>query len=141
MRMTGKFIAGIALVLLGGWLFLGMFGIHLGGLIGFLLGAALIYFGVKKIKQDHKVLGVFSLIFGFMFLGGSLPFLIGLALAAVCIYYGWKLIKNDCPEREREPAAAYSGDMDFVDYKDVKVEDSFDREWEEFLRKNRKKDD
>ncbi|HEX7064029.1 MAG TPA: protein liaI [Bacillales bacterium] len=139
MRMTGKFIAGVALVLLGGWLFLGMFGIHLGGLITFFIGAVLICFGIKKLKQDHKVLGVISLIFGFMFLGGSLPFLISLAVAAVCIYFGWKLIKQE--GRHSEPAAAFSGETEFVDDRNLKVEDSFDREWEDFLRKNRKNED
>ncbi|HEU5138665.1 MAG TPA: protein liaI [Bacillales bacterium] len=139
MNITGKFIGGIALVLLGGWLLLGMFGVHLGGLIALLFGIVLICFGVKKLKQDHKVLGVISLIFGFMFLGGSLPFLISLALAAVCIYFGWKLIKQE--RHQSEPAAAYSGDTEFMDYRNVKVEDSFDREWEDFLRKNPKDND
>lgn len=137
MNWSGKTLLGILLVGFGVCAFFGAFGIHLGGLIGLVIGIALAYYGVKRLKDGHKGVGVISLIIGLMILTGSLPFLIGLALAAACIYFGWKMIKrNDHPE----PAPAFGGD-DTYTYKDVKVEDSFETEWKDFLKKHRNDDD
>ncbi|HET7578228.1 MAG TPA: protein liaI [Bacillales bacterium] len=136
MSWTGKTIIGILLVAFGLCAFFGMFGIHLGGLIGLAIGIALACFGIKKLKEGRKGAGIIALIIGLMFLGASLPFLIGLAFAVACIYFGWKMIKKD--DHHSEPA--YSGNANTA-YKEVELTNNFDEEWKDFMRKHRKDDD
>lgn len=139
MRGSGKTVAGIVLILLGASVFFGMFGVHLGGIIAFVIAAALIWFGAKKLKAGHTVLGVIALVVGLMMFTGAIPFLISMLVALACIYFGWKLLKkHDHPD----PAPAYVGTM-HSHHEDVdnKVEDSFETEWKEFLKKHHKDDE
>lgn len=138
MSGSGKSLVGIILLLLGASVFFGMFGIHLGGIIAFAIAAALIWFGVKKLKAGHTVIGVIALIIGIMMFAGSIPFLISVVFAVICIYFGWKLIKRDNDDPEPEPA--YGGTT-YSHYEDVKVEDNFDAEWKEFMKKHHKDDE
>lgn len=137
MSGSGKSLVGIILLLLGATVFFGMFGIHLGGIIAFVIAAALIWFGAKKLKAGHPVMGVIALVIGLMMLAGSIPFLISVAIAVVCIYFGWKLIKRE--DDDPEPAPAYGGTT-YSHHEDVEVEDNFDAEWKEFLKKHDKDD-
>lgn len=137
MSGSGKSIAGIILLLLGASVFFGMFGIHLGGIISFVIAVALIWFGAKKLKTGHTVLGLITLVIGFMMVVSSLPFLISVVFAVICIYFGWKLVKRT--DDDPDPAPAYSGTTSGYD-EDVKVEDNFDSEWKEFLQKFHEED-
>ncbi|TCP18633.1 lia operon protein LiaI [Scopulibacillus darangshiensis] len=137
MNWSGKALIGLVLIVLGGLTFLGMFGIHIGGLIGFAIALILIYFGVKKIKAGHKIFGAILLFIGGMMFLGSLPMLITVAVSVLLIYFGWKLMKKNEDHLEPEPAfSSHEGHT----YKDVKGESSFDSEWKKFLKRQNKND-
>lgn len=136
MTWSGKTVAGLALLAFGICALLGILGIHLGGLIAFFVGIVLACYGLKKLKDGRKGRGIVALIFALILLGSSLPFLISMAFAAVCIYFGWRLIKK---EDHSEPAVTYSGNGNTA-YKEVEVDDHFETEWKDFLKKNRNDD-
>lgn len=133
MSWSGKTLAGIILLIIGGSMVMGMVGIHVGGLVGLLLGLVLCYYGIKALKSGNKAIGVIGLIFGLMILTGSLPFLISLVLALICIYFGWKMIKKE--EAGPNPVPAFSDDT-YQAHDYVKAEDSFEDEWKRFLKRN-----
>lgn len=138
MNWSGKSIVGIALLIFGGLVFLGMFGIHLGGIIAFLIALGLVYYGVKKLKTSatggQKAIGIIALVIGIMMFVGSLPLLITLLFSAMLIYFGWKMIKKDRGDMEPEPA--YSSEAGHIREK-VEVENNFDSEWKDFLKRNK----
>lgn len=138
MNLNGKSLAGIALVLFGAVVFFGMFGVHLGGIVAFALGIALVCYGVKKWKNGDNVLAVIALILGVLMFGGSLPFLIGLLFAVICIYFGWKLMRKE--KDDSEPTLVYDGDMSGSG-QSIDLEKNFDTEWRDFLYRQHHKDD
>ncbi|MFC7395416.1 LiaF transmembrane domain-containing protein [Scopulibacillus cellulosilyticus] len=135
MSLNFKSLVGIILLLIGAVAFLGMLGIHIGGLIPFALSVILIYYGGKKLKTSstggQKAIGVTALIIGILMFVGLLPLLVTLAISAVLIYFGWKLIKDT-----KEPAPTLSGET-VNNYKNVKFESSFDTEWKDFLKRHK----
>ena len=148
MSWSGKTIVGFALLAFGVCAFLGIFGIHLTGLITFFLGIAVVIYGLKKLKEGRKGLGIIALIFALILLGHSLPFIIGLGFAFICIYFGWQMIKKGDTSCHRKPAAAFGGDADIdyeskgdVKYKEVELDDRFETEWKDFMRKQDKRED
>lgn len=126
MKMNGKTIIGIILILFGLSLFFG--GGSFGGLISIAISAALLYYGAKRWSGGHKISGIILILFGICFLTGSLPFILGLALAAGLIYFGWKMIKDE--PNDSDPII-------HTHKEDPAYTSSFDSEWEEFLEKNK----
>lgn len=78
MKITSKTIIGSILMFVGLSIF---FGGSLGGLIPILIGAWLIYVGVKKYEQGSKTFGVILAVIGVMIVVQGLPFILGIALA------------------------------------------------------------
>lgn len=71
MKITSKTIIGSILMFIGLSIF---FGGSLGGLIPTLIGAWLIYVGVKKYDKGSKTTGVILTIIGVLLVAQSLPF-------------------------------------------------------------------
>lgn len=141
MSWNGKTIAGFVLLAFGICAFLGIFGIHLGGLILFFFGIVVAIYGLKKMKEGRNGLGIIALIFALILLGHSLPFIIGLGFAIACIYIGWKMIKKRKPPY-RESVSTVGGHSEMghespidAKYKEVELDDGFDTEWRDFMRR------
>ncbi|GAE35685.1 hypothetical protein [Halalkalibacter akibai] len=101
MKITGKVIGGILLMFIGANIVLGMLGIHIGGLLGLVIGGCLLYFGYSKYKEKGKwsfgsiLLGLL----GAIILLGGMGGLVGLAIGALLVYGGYQLIN---PKKENE---------------------------------------
>ncbi|MFD2169931.1 hypothetical protein [Tumebacillus lipolyticus] len=112
----------------------------MGGFISFLISLMFFYFGVKNLKRGKKVSAVILLLLGLMFTGGWLPALIGmvfslvfaLAILAGGAYIVLKLMRK---LKEDQPVCRHSGDVHTAGR--VKVDDRFDDEWKDFLKKQR----
>lgn len=135
MRWAGKTILGISLLLVG---LLALF--SLGWLIPFAVGAFLVVVGIKKMKRSHgkgnKIWGMILLVIGLLIIGHMIPFLVGLIIAAVCFHFGYKLIKKGGHRPDLDPGFAGTHQSHQTDH--VDLEDSFDSEWERFLKKQKK---
>ncbi|MGE6630033.1 hypothetical protein [Bacillus sp. NPDC077027] len=128
MNMSGKAIIGLILMLLGLSIF---FGGSVGGIIPSIIGAWLIYVGVKKYDKGNKIGGVIIAIIGLMMLVHFLPLLISIVLALALFYFGWKLMNV---ESSRSHRRSYR-EAETVPHSEDKFESSFDQEWEDFLKK------
>ncbi|TPE68747.1 LiaF transmembrane domain-containing protein [Halalkalibacterium halodurans] len=103
MKGAGKWIFGILLVIIGANMILGMFNIHLGGIIGLVLGALLLYWGYQQWQARGKLSfgSVLLLAFGSILVMGGLGGVIGLAVAILFIYFGYRLLKKSDNDEEQ----------------------------------------
>lgn len=129
MKITGKTIIGLVLMFIGLSIF---FGGSLGGLIPSIIGAWLIYLGVKKYDKNSKTTGVILAVIGALLVVKSLPFLLGVAFAVALLYFGWKMLNGESAKGAssrpyREPKTAVNIEEP--------IQTSFDQEWENFLKK------
>ncbi|OLP65199.1 hypothetical protein BACPU_17330 [Bacillus pumilus] len=129
MNITGKTIIGLILMLVGISIF---FGGSLGGLIPSIIGAWLIYVGVKKYDKGSKTAGTIIAVIGVLFVVQSLPFLIGIAIAGALLYYGWKMING---ESGKGTSRRSYTERETVPSMEEPIQTSFDQEWEDFLKK------
>ncbi|WP_332631154.1 hypothetical protein [Halalkalibacter flavus] len=121
MKHSGKFIGGILLIFIGINILLGMIGVNIGGIIGLLIGGALLYFGYTK-WQDKGQWSFSSIIlvtFGALMLLGGLGGIVSLLIGAFLVYGGYKLMKTNNDSK--------------VDFKE-KTKSSFDTIDEEFAK-------
>jgi hypothetical protein len=108
----------------------------MGGLVSFLLSLMFFYFGAKRYKRGKKVSGVILFLLGLMFAGGWLPALIGLAVTVIFglailgggAYIVLKLFNK--LKEDHEPVISA--------VPPVKIDSSFDDEWNAFLKKQHK---
>ncbi|MBW7453188.1 hypothetical protein ACFOLF_11450 [Paenibacillus sepulcri] len=93
--MNGKSALGVILVIVGGLVAMNFFGIHLGGIIGFLMPFILIGLGVVGLKNDSKVIGGILIVVGAFMLLGKMMGLITLLLAIGLIVWGVSIFKRE----------------------------------------------
>ncbi|MCW1835289.1 MULTISPECIES: hypothetical protein [Bacillus] len=129
MKITSKTIIGSILMFVGLSIF---FGGSLGGLIPTLIGAWLIYAGVKKYDKGSKTTGVILAVIGVLLVVQSLPFLLGIAFAAALLYFGWKMING---ESTKQSSGSSYMEPNTTPNMDKPIHTSFDQEWEDFLKK------
>lgn len=97
MKWSLKMIFGIVLLLIGANILLGLLGIRLGGIFGFVIAAACLYFGYNKLNEHNepnKVGGGLLIGLGVVILLGKFHFLGGILIAALILYVGYHLIKS-----------------------------------------------
>jgi len=129
MKITSKTIIGSILLFVGLSIF---FGGSLGGLIPVLIGAWLIYVGVKKYEKGSKTLGIILAVIGVLIVVQFLPFLLGIAFAGVLLYFGWSMISGE--STKKSSSRAYM-EPNTAPNTEEPIHTSFDQEWEEFLKK------
>ncbi|GLF88805.1 hypothetical protein Saga11_00640 [Bacillus safensis] len=129
MKITSKTIIGSILMFVGLSIF---FGGSLGGLIPTLIGAWLVYVGVKKYEKGSKTLGVILAVIGVLLVVQSLPFLLGIAFAGVLLYFGWAMING---ESTKESSSRTYTEPNTASNMEEPIHTSFDQEWEDFLKK------
>ncbi|WP_088102658.1 LiaF transmembrane domain-containing protein [Halalkalibacter urbisdiaboli] len=124
MKRTGKAVGGFLLILIGASLVLSLLGIHLGGLLGVILGIALVYWGYNIYQERGRwsfssvaliALGAIILFGG---LGGIMSLLIGIGL----VYGGYRLLK---PSEEEDETKF---ELDDYDVQSNSTYDSIDEE-------------
>ncbi|GGE01525.1 LiaF transmembrane domain-containing protein [Paenibacillus nasutitermitis] len=93
--MNGKSALGAILVVVGGLVAMKFFGIHLGGIIGFLMPFILIGLGVVGVKNDSKLIGGTLIVVGAFMLMGKMMGLITLLLAIGLIVWGVSIFKRE----------------------------------------------
>ncbi|MCC9088575.1 MULTISPECIES: hypothetical protein [Bacillus] len=129
MKITSKTIIGSILMFVGLSIF---FGGSLGGLIPTLIGAWLIYVGVKKYDKGSKTAGVILAVIGVLLVVQSLPFLLGIAFAGALLYFGWTMVNG---ESAKESSGRSYGEPGAAPNMEEPIHTSFDQEWEDFLKK------
>ncbi|WP_113387353.1 hypothetical protein [Bacillus pumilus] len=129
MKITSKTIIGSILMFVGLSIF---FGGSLGGLIPILIGAWLIYVGVKKYEQGSKTFGVILAVIGVMIVVQALPFILGIALAGWLLYFGWTMING---KQAKESSSRSYMEPNTSPKMEEPMHTSFDKEWEDFLKK------
>lgn len=129
MKITSKTIIGSILLFVGLSIF---FGGSLGGLIPTLIGAWLIYVGVKKYEKGSKPLGVILAVIGVLIVVQFLPFILGIAFAGVLLYFGWSMINGKSP---KESSSRTYMEPNTAPNMEEPIQTSFDQEWEDFLKK------
>ncbi|KHF42037.1 hypothetical protein [Halalkalibacter okhensis] len=115
MKRSSKFFGGILLIFIGLNILLGMIGVNIGGIIGLLVGGALLYWGYSK-WQDKGQWSFSSIIlvtFGALMLLGGLGGIVSLLIGAFLVYGGYKLMKtkesvSDDHEDVKEKTKAHS---------------------------------
>ncbi len=95
MKRPGKVFGGILLILIGVSILLSLIGIHLGGIIGFAIGAWLLYWGYCNWKEKGKwsFSSILLLILGGLILLGGLGGMMSLLIGAALVYGGYRLVK------------------------------------------------
>ncbi|MCY1117937.1 hypothetical protein OWO30_06265 [Bacillus safensis] len=129
MKITSKTIIGSILLFVGLSIF---FGGSLGGLIPTLIGAWLIYVGVKKYEKGSKPLGVILAVIGVLIVVQFLPFILGIAFAGVLLYFGWSMINGGST---KESSSRTYMEPNTAPNMEEPIHTSFDQEWEDFLKK------
>lgn len=129
MKITGKTMIGLVLMFIGLSIF---FGGSLGGLIPSIIGAWLIYLGVKKYDKNSKTTGVILAVIGALLVVQSLPFLLGVAFAVALLYFGWKMLNGE--SAKGASSRSYPEPKTAVNIEEP-IQTSFDQEWENFLKK------
>ncbi|TQR25080.1 hypothetical protein [Bacillus safensis] len=129
MKITSKTIIGSILLFVGLSIF---FGGSLGGLIPTLIGAWLIYVGVKKYEKGSKTLGVILAVIGVLIVVQFLPFILGIAFAGVLLYFGWSMING---KSTKESSSRTYMEPNTAPNMEEPIHTSFDQEWEDFLKK------
>ncbi|MCM3026470.1 hypothetical protein M3584_06210 [Bacillus safensis] len=129
MKITSKTIIGSILLFVGLSIF---FGGSLGGLIPTLIGAWLIYVGVKKYEKGSKTLGVILAVIGVLIVVQFLPFILGIAFAGVLLYFGWSMING---KSTKESSNRTYMEPNTAPNMEEPIHTSFDQEWEDFLKK------
>ncbi|NEU31522.1 hypothetical protein GN156_12180 [bacterium LRH843] len=121
MKRPGRIFGGMLLVLIGVSILLGMFGIHLGSIIGLAIGAWLLYWGYSKWQQKGRwsFSSILLMMIGGLIVLGGLGGIMSLLAGIVLIYAGYKLLK---PKSE----------LDEVELDDTPVKSTYDTIDEEF---------
>ncbi len=125
--MSGKQIFGVILLVFGFSALLGLLGVHLGGLLSFVLGIFMVICGFRKWHEQSRVLGLSLLIFGGLLLLGSVPLLLSLFIGGILVYFGFQLIRHD---RDSSP----SNDQSSGAVEKAPLHDPFDEEWERMMK-------
>lgn len=94
MKLNGK--GGFALLLIGcgALILLNIFGISLGGLMGYLIPIAMIVLGYLGFQSGNRLVGGAIFLLGAILLIGKLSWLIGLVIAIAMIAYGVTMFKK-----------------------------------------------
>ncbi|WP_054949074.1 hypothetical protein [Numidum massiliense] len=131
-KHSGSYAFGVILVILGAMMLLGQFGIGIGSLLMFAIALFLIVKGWGMLNSSgggaRRMLGIFLIVFGVLWMTGLLPFLFGLAIAVLLIYYGWGKIKGSA--KDVAPASAhssYAGDSGMFGHNGDG--EAYDRHW------------
>ncbi|MDT8862012.1 hypothetical protein N0O92_17520 [Alkalihalobacillus sp. MEB130] len=100
MKQTGKMIGGILLLFIGVNILLGMIGVNIGGLLGVLIGAVLLYWGYSRyqIKDQWSFSSIILVALGVLMVLGGLGGIVSLVIGAFLIYGGYKLIRTKIEE-------------------------------------------
>ena len=130
MKLTMKTVVGIVLLIIGGNLFLNMLGIHLGNVIGLVIGVLLVFYGYQKWKGEDgngsKLIGLITLLFGTLLLLGSTKMLGGIIVAAIIIYFGYRMLISSTNSN-----VGVHMEKDMVQ---DNWTDSFDEEWQRIMK-------
>lgn len=97
MNRSVKTFGGVLLILLGASILLGMFGIHLGGIVSLAIGAWLIYWGYSKWQEkgEASFTSVALLIIGSIIVVGGLGGIVSFLIGAALVYGGYRLLKRN----------------------------------------------
>lgn len=95
MKNPVKQFGGILLILIGASVLLSMIGIHLGGLIGLVIGAWLMYWGYTKYNEEGRwsFSSLFLLIIGTLIALGGLGGVFSMIVGIFLVYGGYRLMK------------------------------------------------
>jgi lia operon protein LiaI len=92
-KRTSKALGGILLLFIGLSMLLSMIGIHLGGLIGLVLGAWLMYVGYSKWQEvGWSVSSIALFALGAVLLFGGMGGVVSLAIGVLLVYGGYQLL-------------------------------------------------
>ncbi|PWA12174.1 hypothetical protein DCC39_06995 [Pueribacillus theae] len=126
MKWTFKSFIGLALLALGGVIFLNVLGFQGGWFIRTLLAIFIVGYAFKKIKQaessTQKGFGIAVLLFGILMFFGAVHIIFGLLFGLVFIYFGLKMMGKNSKRATKEPLEVY-GNTAAIN------EDAFDIEW------------
>lgn len=139
MRMTGKTLIGLILLVTGLFILLDAIGIHVGQLFGLIFAGIMILFGIHWINHARssfkKGLGAALLILGLLSLVGAAHLFFGVLLAVVAMYFGFKMLKNhsstDGDSDRPVGSAALKGRLENAV---TRIEDSFEQEWNRIMK-------
>ncbi|MDV2686285.1 hypothetical protein RYX56_18105 [Alkalihalophilus lindianensis] len=92
-KRTIKALGGILLLFIGLSMLLSMIGIHLGGVIGLVLGAWLMYLGYSKWQEvGWSLSSIVLLALGAVLLFGGMGGVVSLAIGILLVYGGYQLL-------------------------------------------------
>ncbi|SFG38500.1 hypothetical protein SAMN05660649_01511 [Desulfotomaculum arcticum] len=128
--MSGKKFFGLILLVLGIVALLGVLGFSMGGLIPFVLGILLVYYGWKKRNQEHRFTGAVLLGLGILFLIGSIPMAVSMLVAAVLLYFGYQMLTGN----EDSGSSCKTRSESKRHTEDSGLDDPFDEEWERLMK-------
>lgn len=120
---SGKILLGLVLFMIGGLVLLDQIGIDSGEIIGLLIAAVIMVYGLRKMLRPSgsRFWGILVFLFGFLMMIGKLDLLFTSLLAIGVIYIGYRLIRSrDCseeapPEWERQWAQRVLREADALD--------------------------
>lgn len=116
MRRAAKALGGAILLFIGVSILLSMFGIHLGGLIGLVLGAWLMYLGYTKWQETGwSPSSIVLLALGAVILFGGMGGVVSLAIGLLLVYFGYKLVVQKTEQEDEEDEDNYGSDYDSLD--------------------------
>ncbi|GAE30379.1 LiaF transmembrane domain-containing protein [Halalkalibacter hemicellulosilyticus] len=113
MKLTGKVFAGFLLIFIGASMLLSLIGIHLGGLLGLAIGAALLYWGYCRYQENGRwsLSSIILIVLGISFLFGGIGGVISLLIGGFLVYVGYQFMtKSDTKKshEEEEESLDYS---------------------------------
>lgn len=95
---SGSYTLGIVLILVGGLMLMGQFGINLGWVIALVIAFYLVYKGWNMYKHAEssgkRGIGIVLIAIGLLWMTGLLHVVVGLVIASAVIYLGWKMWKD-----------------------------------------------
>ncbi|WP_400164749.1 LiaF transmembrane domain-containing protein [Brevibacillus sp. TJ4] len=102
---SGKILLGLVLLMVGGLILLDLIGIDGGRIIGLLIAAVIMVYGIRKMMRStgSRIWGVLIFLFGFLMLIGKLNLFFTSLLAIGVIYIGYKLIRSQ-DDSEQAPS-------------------------------------
>ncbi len=139
MKLTGKTLIGLILLITGLFILLDAIGIHVGQLFGLIFAGILILFGIRWINHAgssfKRGMGAAMLILGLLSLVGAAHLFFGVLLAVIAIYFGFKMLKNrstaDDDSGHPSGSASLTGRIENAV---TRMEDSFEQEWNRMMK-------
>ncbi|KMK75695.1 hypothetical protein [Alkalihalobacillus pseudalcaliphilus] len=133
MNKAIKIVGGGFLIFIGLSVILGLLGIHLGGLLGVIIGAALLYWGYSRWEETGQwsFSTIVIIALGALILFGGIGGLFSLLLGALFLYGGYRLIVS----KKTNPDVFESDFKEESSFKSKRKYDSFDDEFDRLMNK------